>query len=223
MPSRPRARSPDLVDGLRIVDRPVGMEGAADHVDVELGEVGERLLEEGAPRLPDRRIGGRQVLLRGRAEPGGDRDPVVAGRPTDLGDMRRAVAVQVMGGDLDDVEAEPGDLFDVFQAIGAPLLLPVRVINAELHGLLLFRESVMVAGSAELTTFVRQRSPAKHPIRRGSSFAAIICRKPLALRDPAPDEARVRRKRASAQGRRALLPNASGGERGSRSRSGGAT
>ena len=42
--------------------------------------------------------------------------------------MRGAVAIEVMGGDLDDIEAEPGDFLHVFQAIGAPLLLPVRVV-----------------------------------------------------------------------------------------------
>jgi hypothetical protein len=36
-----------------------------------------------------------------------------------------------MSGDFDDVEAQLGDFLDVFQAVGAPLLLPVRVINAE--------------------------------------------------------------------------------------------
>ena len=51
---------PRLVDRLGIVDRPVGMEGAADHVNIEFGEVGERLFEERAPRFSDRRIGGRQ-------------------------------------------------------------------------------------------------------------------------------------------------------------------
>src|SRR5271168_4709057 len=47
--------------------------------------------------------------------------------------MRRAIAVQVMSSDFDDVETELGDLFYVFQAVGAPLLLPIRIINAELH------------------------------------------------------------------------------------------
>ena len=46
-----------LVDRLGIVDRPVGVEGAADDMNIELGEVGQRLLEEGPPRLSDRRIG----------------------------------------------------------------------------------------------------------------------------------------------------------------------
>jgi hypothetical protein len=45
--------------------------------------------------------------------------------------MRGAIAIQVMSGDFDDVEAQLGDFLDVFQAVGAPLLLPVRVINAE--------------------------------------------------------------------------------------------
>ena len=98
-----------------------------------LARLVERLLEEGPPRLSDRRIGGREVLLRGRTEPGGDGDAVVARGAADFVDMRRAIAVQVMRGDLDDVEAELGDLFHVFQAVGAPLLLPVRVINAEFH------------------------------------------------------------------------------------------
>src|SRR5437660_7132694 len=39
----------------------------------------------------------------------------------------------MMGGDLDDVETKIGDFFDVSQAVGAPLLLPVRVIDAEFH------------------------------------------------------------------------------------------
>jgi hypothetical protein len=59
-----------LVDRLGIVDRPVGMEGAADDADIELGEVGERLLEEGAPRFSDRRIRRRQVLFGRRTQPG---------------------------------------------------------------------------------------------------------------------------------------------------------
>jgi hypothetical protein len=45
--------------------------------------------------------------------------------------MRRAIAVQMMSGDFDHVETKLGDFLDVFQAVGAPLLLPIRVINAE--------------------------------------------------------------------------------------------
>ena len=105
----------------------------------------ERLFEEGPPRLSDRRIGGRQVLLGRRTEPGGDRDAVVPGGAADLGDMRRAIAVQMMSGDLDDVETELGDLFDVFQAVGAPFLFPVRVVNAELHLRLQVDERTVVA------------------------------------------------------------------------------
>ncbi len=93
----------------------------------------ERLFEEGAPRLADRRIGRREVLLAGRTEPRGDGDAVVSRGAADFVDMRRAIAVQVMSGDLDDVETELGDLLHVFQAVGAPLLLPVRIINTELH------------------------------------------------------------------------------------------
>ena len=56
--ARPVSR---LVDRLRIVDRPVGVESPADDVDVEFGEVGQRLFEKSPPRLSDRRVGGRQV------------------------------------------------------------------------------------------------------------------------------------------------------------------
>ena len=73
-----------------------------------------------------------------RTQAGSDRDAVVSSGAADFGDMRRAIAVEVMSGDLDDVETELGDFLDVFQAVGAPFLLPVRVINAEfqlrLHG-----------------------------------------------------------------------------------------
>jgi hypothetical protein len=62
---------------------------------------------------------------------GRDRDAVVSGGAADFRNMRRAVAIEVMGGDFDDVETQLGDFLDVFQAVGAPLLLPVRVINAE--------------------------------------------------------------------------------------------
>ena len=58
-PSRP---VPCLVDGLGIVDRPVGVEGAADDADIEFGEVGQRLFEKGPPRFSDRWVGGRQFL-----------------------------------------------------------------------------------------------------------------------------------------------------------------
>ena len=72
-------------------------------------------------------------------------EAVVAGGAPDLGDMRLAIAVQVMSGDLDDVEAELGDLFDVFQAVGAPFLFPVRVVDAELHLRLQGDERIVVA------------------------------------------------------------------------------
>ena len=126
--SRPVSR---LVHGLRIVDRPVGVQRAADDVDIEFGEVGQRLLEKGPSRFSDRGVGGRQVSLLGWTQTGGDRDAVVSSGAADFGDMRRAIAVQMMSGDFDDVETQLGDFLDVFQAVGAPLLLPVRVINAE--------------------------------------------------------------------------------------------
>ena len=122
---------PRLVDGLRIIDRPVGVESAADDVDIEFGEVGQRLFEKGPPCFSDLRVDGRQVSLLGRTQSGGNCDTVVSSGTADFGDMRRAVAVQMMSGDFDDVETELGDFLDVFQAVGAPLLLPVRVINAE--------------------------------------------------------------------------------------------
>jgi hypothetical protein len=56
-----------LIDRLRIIDRPIGMESAADDVDIEFGEVGQRLFEKGPPRLSDRRVGGGQISLLGRA------------------------------------------------------------------------------------------------------------------------------------------------------------
>jgi hypothetical protein len=45
--------------------------------------------------------------------------------------MRRAITVKMMSSDFDDVETQLGDFLDVVQAVGAPLLFPVRVINAE--------------------------------------------------------------------------------------------
>ena len=60
-----------------------------------------------------------------------DRDAVVSSGAANFSDMGCAIAVQMMSGDFDDVETELGDFLDVFQAVGAPLLLPVRVINAE--------------------------------------------------------------------------------------------
>ena len=122
---------PRLVDGLRIIDRPIGVQSAANDADLEFGEVGQGLFEKGPPRFSDRRVGGREVLLLGWTQAGGDRDAVISSRAADLSNMRRAVAIEVMGGDLDDIEPQFGDFLDVFQAVGAPLLLPVRVINAE--------------------------------------------------------------------------------------------
>ena len=135
----------------------------------------ERLFEEGPPRLSDRRIGGRQVLLGRWTQPRRDGDAVVASGAADLGDMRRAIAVQMMSGDLDDVETELGDLFDVFQAVSAPFLFPVRVVDAELHLRLQVDERTMVArdhtagGPAKpppASLLLRQR-PASHECRKG--------------------------------------------------------
>ena len=72
-----------------------------------------------------------RFLLLGWTQSGGDRDAVVSSGAAHFGDMRGAVAIQMMSGDLDDVEAQLGDFLHVFQAVGAPLLLPVRIINAE--------------------------------------------------------------------------------------------
>ena len=94
-------------------------------------EVGQGLFEKGPSRFSDRRVGGGQISLLGWTQTGCDRDAVVSSGTSDFGDMRGAVAVQMMGGDFDDVETQFGDLLDVFQAVGAPLLLPIRVINAE--------------------------------------------------------------------------------------------
>ena len=55
---------PRLVDRFGIVDRPIGVERSAKDMTIELGDIGQSLLEEGPPRLPDGGIGGRQVLLR---------------------------------------------------------------------------------------------------------------------------------------------------------------
>ena len=96
-----------------------------------LAEVGQRLFEKGPPRFSDRGVDGRQVSLLGWTQSGRDHDAVVSRGTADFGDMRRAIAVQVMSGDFYDVEAQLGDFLDIFQAVGAPLLLPVRVINAE--------------------------------------------------------------------------------------------
>ena len=80
-----------------------------------------------------------------RTQPRRDGDAVVPSGAIDLGDMGLAIAVQMMSGDLDDVETELGDLFDVFQAVSAPFLFPVRVVNAELHLRLQFDERTMVS------------------------------------------------------------------------------
>ena len=93
--------------------------------DIEFGEVGQRLFEKSPPRLSDRGVGGRQVSLLGWTQAGGDRDAVVSSGTADFGDMRGAVVIQMMSRDLDDVETELGDFLDVFEAVGAPLLLPV--------------------------------------------------------------------------------------------------
>jgi hypothetical protein len=50
--------------------------------------------------------------------------------------MRGAVTVEMMSGDFDDVETQLGDFLHVLKAIGAPLLLPVRIIDAEFQLLL---------------------------------------------------------------------------------------
>ena len=107
------------------------MEGAANDSDLEFGEVGQRLFEKGAARFSNRRVGGRQVSVRGRAQPGCDRDAVVASGTADFGDMLGAITIEVMRGDFDNVETQLCDFLDVFEAVGAPLLLPVRIVNSE--------------------------------------------------------------------------------------------
>jgi hypothetical protein len=107
------------------------VEGAADDTDIEFGEFGQGLFEKGPSRFSDRRVGGGQVPLVGWTQSGRDRDAIGSSGAADFHDMRRAIAVQMMSGDFDHVETELGDFLDVFQVIGAPLLLPVRVINAE--------------------------------------------------------------------------------------------
>ena len=107
------------------------MEGAANDSDLKFGEVGQRLFKKGSSCFSDRWVGGGQVPLLGRTQSGRDRDAIVSSGAADFGDMRRAIAVQMMGGDFDDVETQLGDLLNVPQAVGAPLLFLVRVINAE--------------------------------------------------------------------------------------------
>ncbi|MOA52931.1 hypothetical protein D3C78_1763120 [compost metagenome] len=37
-------------------------------------------------------------------------------------------------GDFDDIETELGDLLDIGAELGAPLMFPVRIIDAVFHG-----------------------------------------------------------------------------------------
>jgi hypothetical protein len=121
------------------------VQGAADNMDVQLCEVGQRCFKEGPSRLSDRGVGGRQVFLRGGAQPGGDGYAILASGAADFSDMRGTVAIEMMSGDFDDVEAQPGDFLHVFQAVGAPLLLPVRVVNAEFQLHLHFSRQCVIA------------------------------------------------------------------------------
>jgi len=107
------------------------VEGAADDVDIELGEVGQCLFEKGPSCFSNRWVGGRHVSLWRGTQPGRDFNSVVFSGAADFSNMRRAIAVQMMGGDFDDVETQFGDFLNVSQAVGAPFLLPVRVVNAE--------------------------------------------------------------------------------------------
>ena len=59
--------------------------------------------------------------------------PLFSSERGDLVEVGLAVTADGQSGDLDDVEAELGDLLYVFQAVGAPFVLPVGVVNAELH------------------------------------------------------------------------------------------
>jgi hypothetical protein len=88
--SRPVSR---LVDGLRIVDRPIGVESAANDADIEFGEVGQRLFEKGPPRFSDRRVGGREVSLLGWTQARRDRDAVVSSGAPNFSDMGCAITV----------------------------------------------------------------------------------------------------------------------------------
>ena len=137
---------PRFVDRFGIVDRPVGMEGSAEDMTIELGEIG-RAFPRRRHAPPCRMAGSAEdrFLLERRTQPRRDGEAVLPSGAIHVGDMGLAIAVQMMSGDLDNVETELGDLFDVFQAVSAPFLLPVRVVNAELHLRLQFDERTTVS------------------------------------------------------------------------------